>query len=135
MFLTKEKIMLRGLYRGTLDILYDGYNNARIKMNTHIRSFDQTTQDNTYIKDSIIGFWRMIFEILLNLYLVFTLSVVTFLILCTVVLAWPIKFFIVTFTAITPKLSDEYMIQQQVAAELADREKNNQATVTDKPKK
>ena len=119
MFLTKGKVMLRGLYRGTLDILYDSHNAARIKMNTHIRSFDENALAHTFIKQTVIGFWRMIFEILLNLYLVFTLSMVTALILLTVVVSWPLTFVVVTFTALTENVYDERRFQEQVAAEVA----------------
>ena len=114
--------MLRGLFRGTLDILYDSHNSARIKMNNHIRTFDENTTANTFIKQSVIGFWRMIFEILLNLYLVFTLSLVTALILCVVVVAWPFTFLSVTFTSLTENIYDEKRLQQQVTAELANKE-------------
>jgi len=114
--------MLRGLFRGTLDILYDSHNSARIKMNNHIRTFDENTTANTFIKQSVIGFWRMIFEILLNLYLVFTLSLVTALILCVVVVAWPFTFLSVTFTSLTENIYDEKKLQQQVTAELANKE-------------
>jgi len=114
--------MLRGLFRGTLDILYDSHNSARIKMNNHIRTFDENTTANTFIKQSVIGFWRMIFEILLNLYLVFTLSLVTALILCVVVIAWPFTFLSVTFTSLTENIYDEKRLQQQVTAELANKE-------------
>jgi hypothetical protein len=122
MFFNKGKVMLRGLYRGTLDILYDSHNSARIKMNNHIRSFDEGTVAHTYIKQTVIGFWRMLLEILLNLYLVFTLSLVTALILCVVIISWPLTFLAVTFTSMTENLYDEKRFQQQVAAELAAKE-------------
>lgn len=117
--LNKEKVMLRGLFRGTLDILYDTHNSARIKMNNHIRTFDENATSHTFIKQTVIGFWRMIFEILLNLYLVFTLSLVTALILCVVVVSWPLTFLAVTFTSMTENMYDEKRFQQQVAAEKA----------------
>jgi hypothetical protein len=136
MIFYKGKIMLRGLYRGTLDILYDSHNSARIKMNTHIRSFDANSQQHTFIKDTIIGFWRMIFEILLNLYLVFTLSMVTALILCTVVIAWPITFLMVSFTAAAEHVYDERSLQKQVELELAQQKtKTDEITETTKSKK
>jgi hypothetical protein len=129
MIFNKEKVMLRGLFRGTLDILYDSHNSARIKMNNHIRTFDDNATAHTFIKQTVIGFWRMIFEILLNLYLVFTLSMVTALILCVVVVSWPLTFLAVTFTSMTENMYDERRFQQQVAAEAAEKE----ALKTDPP--
>ena len=111
--------MLRGLFRGTLDILYDTHNSARIKMNGHIRTFDDNTLAHTFIKQSVIGFWRMLFEILLNLYLVFTLSLVTAIILCVVIIAWPLTFLSVAFTSLTENMYDEKRLQQQIDAEKA----------------
>ena len=118
--------MLRGLFRGTLDILYDSHNSARIKMNNHIRTFDEHTTTHTFIKQSVIGFWRMIFEILLNLYLVFTLSLVTALILCVVVVAWPLTFIAVSFTALTENMTDDKRFQQRIDAEIAEKEAEKQ---------
>lgn len=115
--------MLRGLFRGTLDILYDSHNSARIKMNNHIRTFDDNATAHTFIKQTVIGFWRMIFEIMLNLYLVFTLSLVTALILGVVVVAWPLTFLAVAFTSLTENMTyDEKRFQQQVASEAAEKE-------------
>lgn len=118
----KEKVMLRGLFRGTMDILYDSHNGARIKMNNHIRTFDENATSHTFIKQTVIGFWRMIFEILLNLYLVFTLSLVIALILCVVVVAWPLTFIAVSFTALTENMTDDKKFQQRIDAEIAAQE-------------
>ena len=120
--LNKEKVMLRGLFRGTLDILYDSHNSARIKMNSHIRTFDDNTTAHTFIKQSVIGFWRMLFEILLNLYLVFTLSLVTAIILCVVIVAWPLTFLSVAFTSLAENMTDDRRFQQQIDAEKAAQE-------------
>jgi len=131
--LNKEKVMLRGLFRGTLDILYDSHNSARIKMNNHIRTFDENTTTHTFIKQSVIGFWRMIFEILLNLYLVFTLSLVTALILCVVVVSWPLTFLAVTFTALTENITDDNKFQQRIDAEIAEKEAQKSDPPMDAP--
>jgi hypothetical protein len=120
--LNKEKVMLRGLFRGTMDILYDSHNSARIKMNNHIRTFDENATSHTFIKQTVIGFWRMIFEILLNLYLVFTLSLVIALILCVVVISWPLTFLAVSFTALTENITDDTRFQQRIDAEIAEKE-------------
>jgi hypothetical protein len=120
--LNKEKVMLRGLFRGTMDILYDSHNSARIKMNNHIRTFDENATSHTFIKQTVIGFWRMIFEILLNLYLVFTLSLVIALILCVVVVSWPLTFLAVSFTALTENITDDTRFQQRIDAEIAEKE-------------
>ncbi len=114
--------MLRGLFRGTMDILYDSHNSARIKMNNHIRTFDENATSHTFIKQTVIGFWRMIFEILLNLYLVFTLSLVIALILCVVVVSWPLTFLAVSFTALTENITDDTRFQQRIDAEIAEKE-------------
>lgn len=114
--------MLRGLYRGTLDILHDSHNSARIKMNNHIRTFDENTSANTFIKQTVIGFWRMLFEILLNVYLITSLLLLTSLVFCIVLVAWPLTFLSVTFTSMTENMYDERRFQQQVAAELANKE-------------
>jgi len=120
--LNKEKIMLRGLFRGTLDILYDSYNSARIKMNSHIRTFDDNAIANTFIKQSVIGFWRMLFEILLNVYLISSLLILTSLVLCVVIVAWPLTFLSVAFTSLAENMTDDRRFQQQIDAEKAAQE-------------
>jgi len=127
--------MLRGLYRGTLDILYDSHNSARIKMNSHIRTFDEGTTAHTYIKQTVIGFWRMILEILLNVYLITSLLLLTSLVFCVVIVAWPLTFLAVTFTSMTENLYDERRFQQQVAAEAAALEASKQEPIMGDPVK
>ena len=114
--------MLRGLFRGTLDILYDSYNSARIKMNSHIRTFDDNAIANTFIKQSVIGFWRMLFEILLNVYLISSLLILTSLVLCVVIVAWPLTFLSVAFTSLAENMTDDRRFQQQIDAEKAAQE-------------
>jgi hypothetical protein len=131
--LNKEKIMLRGLFRGTLDILYDSYNSARIKMNSHIRTFDDNAIANTFIKQSVIGFWRMLFEILLNVYLISSLLILTSLVLCVVIVAWPLTFLSVAFTSLAENMTDDRRFQQQIDAEKAAQEAVKIETSLDAP--
>jgi hypothetical protein len=88
-------------------------------MNGHIRTFDENSTKHTFIKQTVIGFWRMLFEILLNVYLISSLLLLTSLVFGVVIVAWPLTFLAVTFTSMTEHMYDERRFQQQVEAEKA----------------
>lgn len=85
--------MLKTLFRGTLDILYAHHSSTRDKLNQHIRKFDDPSDGDAYKSTNTNGFWRLILELVLNLYLVISLSVGILLNCAVVLLAWPFSSF------------------------------------------
>jgi len=102
-----EILMLRKLFRGILDILHTNYDNTRSKLNQHIRTFDKPSQKNSSDMEAVSGFWRMIFELILNLYLVFTLSLGILLSFAVVLIVWPFSLCMIAYTSILNHESNE----------------------------
>ena len=84
--------MLIAIYRGILDILHQNNTKLREDVKKHIRSFDvKITKDN---KESQLcyGFWRMMLESFLNIYIHLSLGFGIVLTLFLCLLAWPFTF-------------------------------------------
>jgi hypothetical protein len=92
--------MLRKLFRGILDILHANYDTTRSRLNQHIRTFDKPSQKSSTDMEAVSGFWRMVFELVLNLYLVFTLSLGILLSFAIVLIVWPFSLCVIAYTSI-----------------------------------
>ena len=103
--------MLRKLFRGILDILHVNYDNTRSRLNQHIRTFDKPSQKSSTDMEAVSGFWRMVFELVLNLYLVFTLSLGILLSFAIVLIVWPFSLCVIAYTSILNHESNEHLRQ------------------------
>lgn len=105
--------MIKNLFRGSMDIIYNNISYTRNTVNEHIRSFDEPTNEvPSFIQ--IAGFWRTLFELILGFY--FILSTVTALTIhfFVVVIAWPISLVVQMFMATFSQLNNEAKTQNPI---------------------
>lgn len=105
--------MIKNLFRGSMDIIYNNISYTRNTVNEHIRSFDNETHEIPSMAQ-IAGFWRTLFELILGFY--FIISTVTALAIhfFVVIVAWPLSLFIQMFAITFSQLNNENKIGTQI---------------------
>jgi hypothetical protein len=93
----KHSHVMAKLYRGNLDILRTKHEALSNSLITHIRSFDKTVDDNDSTYAESLGFWRMLVELIFQVYVQISLCVGILLVVLLVIFAWPIRFLIELF--------------------------------------
>jgi len=105
--------MIKNLFRGSMDIIYNNISYTRNTVNEHIRSFDNETHEIPSFMQ-IAGFWRTLFELILGFY--FIVSTVTALAIhfFVVIVAWPLSLCIQMFSITFSQLNNETKITNQI---------------------
>lgn len=80
------------VYRGLLDIVHQ--NHARINQDiiSHVRSFDREPNEHE-LEINVIGFWRMLLELIFNCYTQTTKIMGITLIFALVIISYPLRLF------------------------------------------
>lgn len=111
-----RSFMMAKLYRGTLDILrikHDGLSNSLI---THIRNFDRPATEGDYAYVESMGFWRMVFELIVQVYVQISLFVGIGLVVALVLCAWPVRFIVELFSGSWFMYRDRYVYEHEHSA-------------------
>ena len=93
----KRSHVMAKLYRGSLDILRTKHEALSNSLITHVRSFDRDPEEKDYAYVESMGFWRMIVELIFQVYVQISLCVGILLVVLLVIFAWPIRFLIEAF--------------------------------------
>lgn len=93
----KRSHMTARLYRGLLDILKTKNEHLSTALVTHIRSFDRG-EESEFSYTEMMGFWRMIMELIFNVYVQTIHFVGVTLVATLVIVAWPLRCLIELFT-------------------------------------
>jgi hypothetical protein len=94
----KRSHVMAKLYRGILDILRIKHDTLSGSIITHIRSFDRAAIDNDMTYAESMGYWRMVVELIFQVYVQISLFVGIVLVVVLVALAWPLRFLIEIFS-------------------------------------
>lgn len=92
----KRSHMMARLHRGLLDILKSKSDNLSTALVHHIRSFDRG-EDSEFSYTEMMGFWRMLMELVFNVYVQLVHFVGVVLVSTLVIVAWPIRCIIEIF--------------------------------------
>ena len=93
----KRSHVMAKLYRGSLDILRTKHEALSNTLIQHIRSFDQIPNENDYAYIESLGFWRMLVELVFQVYVQISLFIGICLVVLLVIGAWPVRFLIEMF--------------------------------------
>lgn len=93
----KRSHVMARLFRGSLDILRNKHEALGTALITHIRSFDKTADEAEYAYVESLGFWRMLVELVFQVYIQICLFVGITLVVVLVVFAWPVRFLVEMF--------------------------------------
>ena len=93
----KRSHVMAKLYRGSLDILRTKHEILSNSLIGHVRSFDRDAEEKDYAYVESMGFWRMLVELIFQVYVQISLCVGILLVVLLVVFAWPIRFLIEAF--------------------------------------
>jgi hypothetical protein len=93
----KRSHMTARLYRGLLDILKTKNEHLSTALVAHIRSFDRG-EESEFSYTEMMGFWRMLMELIFNVYVQTVHFVGVLLVATLVVVAWPLRCLIEVFT-------------------------------------
>jgi hypothetical protein len=93
----KRSHMTARLYRGLLDILKTKNEHLSTALVAHIRSFDRG-EESEFSYTEMMGFWRMLMELIFNVYVQTVHFVGVLLVATLVVVAWPLRCLIELFT-------------------------------------
>ena len=93
----KRSHVMAKLYRGSLDILRTKHEALSTSLIGHVRSFDRTAEEKDYPYIESMGFWRMLVELIFQVYVQISLCVGILLVVLLVIFAWPIRFIIEAF--------------------------------------
>ncbi len=93
----KRSHMMAKLYRGLLDILKNKSDTLSTALVAHIRSFDRN-DESEFNYTEMMGFWRMLMELVFNVYVQIVHFVGVLLVTVLVAVAWPIRCLIEIFT-------------------------------------
>ena len=95
---TKRSHVMAKLYRGILDILRTKHDTLSTSIIAHIRSFDRVATDGDMTYAESMGYWRMLVELIFQVYVQISLFIGMALVVILVVLAWPLRFLIEIFS-------------------------------------
>lgn len=93
----KRSHVMARLFRGSLDILRNKHEALGTALISHIRSFDKTADEAEYAYVESLGFWRMLVELVFQVYIQICLFVGITLVVVLVVFAWPVRFLVEMF--------------------------------------
>ena len=103
----RSYVMAR-LFRGLLDILRARNDTLVKEVLAHIRSFDHPVDENEVPYQDVLGFWRMVVEIVFHIYAQISLGVGILIVSVLVVLAWPLRFLVELFASSWVMKSNQY---------------------------
>lgn len=86
----KRSHLMARLYRGLLDILKHKNDSLSTALTAHIRSFDRG-DESEFSYTEMMGFWRMLMELVFNVYVQLVYFVGVVLVTVLVIFAWPIR--------------------------------------------
>lgn len=86
----KRSHLMARLYRGLLDILKNKNDSLSTALTAHIRSFDRG-DESEFSYTEMMGFWRMLMELVFNVYVQFVYFIGVVLVTVLVIFAWPIR--------------------------------------------
>jgi hypothetical protein len=96
---TNRSYVMARLFRGLLDILRARNDTLVKEILAHIRSFDHPVDETEVPYQDVLGFWRMLVEIVFHIYAQISLFVGILIVSMLVVVAWPLKFLIELFAS------------------------------------
>jgi len=94
----KRSHVMAKLYRGSLDILRTKHEILSNSLIGHVRSFDRDAEEKDYAYVESMGFWRMLVELIFQVYVQVSLCVGILLVVLLVIFAWPIRFMVEAFS-------------------------------------
>ena len=94
----KRSHVMAKLYRGILDILRTKHDTLSTSIIAHIRSFDRVATDGDMTYAESLGYWRMLVELIFQVYVQISLFIGMALVVMLVVVAWPLRFLIEIFS-------------------------------------
>lgn len=94
----KQHYVMARLYRGLLDILRSKNDSTMGAIITHVRSFDQAPGDTEESYTGVLGFWRMLIEMVFQVYTQLCLFGGVMLVFSLVIISWPIRFLVELFS-------------------------------------
>lgn len=80
------------VFRGLLDLLHQNHAQINKDIISHIRSFDQEPTDQE-VAINVVGFWRMLLELIFNCYTQTTKVMGITLVFALVILTYPLRLF------------------------------------------
>lgn len=95
----KRSHVMAKLYRGSLDILRTKHETLSNSLIGHVRSFDTDAEEKDYPYVESMGFWRMLVELIFQVYVQVSLCVGLLLVVLLVIFAWPIRFMVEAFSS------------------------------------
>lgn len=84
------------LYRGLLDITRSKHDNLTHSLISLVRSYDKSGLPDRWDSENH-GFWRMLLELILTVWVQIMMMASLLIIVCLVIMAWPIKFLVDLF--------------------------------------
>jgi len=96
------------LFRGLLDILRARNDTLVKEVLAHIRSFDRPVDETEVPYQDVLGFWRMLVEIIFHIYAQISLFAGLLIVSVLVVVAWPLKFLIELFASSWVMKNNQY---------------------------
>jgi hypothetical protein len=105
---TNRTYVMARLFRGLLDILRARNDTLVKEVLAHIRSFDHPVDETEVPYQDVLGFWRMLIEIVFHIYAQISLFVGILIVSVLVVVAWPLKFLIELFASSWVMKSNQY---------------------------
>ena len=107
--------MLIEIYRGILDILHKNHNTVREDFKRHLRKFDDPEVQKDRDSNVCYGFWRMMLENFLAIYIHISLGFGILLVLLLCLIAWPFTLMISVYSGISNRrieYVDPQMLEQ-----------------------
>lgn len=98
--------MIKNLFRGSMDIIYNNLNNTRNSVNDHIRSFDSIDSATNGFGNAS-GFWRTVLELLLGLYFILSATTALLIHFSVVLIAWPCSLLVDLFMMTIAGINDQ----------------------------
>lgn len=94
----KQHYVMARLYRGLLDIIRSKNDSTMGAIIAHVRSFDQLPGETEESYTGVLGFWRMLVEMVFQVYTQLCLFGGVLLVFTLVIISWPIRFLIELFS-------------------------------------
>ena len=116
--------MLIEIYRGILDILHKNHNTVREDFKRHLRQFDDPEVQKDRVSNVCYGFWRMMLETFLAIYIHISLGCGILLVLTLCLFAWPFTLMVHVYSGVLSRkveYVDPQMLEQLNAYHLDDK--------------
>lgn len=92
---TGQTYVLAKVFRGALDIISEHNTSLSYTLIEHIRSFDRNNhEEENKPWFPVLGFWRMMLELIMRVYMQVCVNLGIILVMCMVMLAWPVRFMV-----------------------------------------